>query len=235
MNYSSFFKGSDLETHFHPLHWQDLKNSGLSDETIRDSGVFSVRPCDIREMAGFEKAEIRSALCFPYFGTEFYRLKIFPELLDKNGKKIKYLQKKGSLPRVYFPFSNWELKKNKRHLHDSTFFTFCKEYIASPFFNPKKNSAPDGHERFTLAIVEGEKKTLRVCEKGENAIGIGGIWSWKKDGQLIEDLAEVPWDNINVNLYPDNDVWQRQDLNLAVYELGRELEKRGAKVLIKKF
>ena len=36
-----------LALHFHPDHLADLRASGLSDETIRQAGVYSLRPCDI--------------------------------------------------------------------------------------------------------------------------------------------------------------------------------------------
>lgn len=81
--------------------------------------------------------------------------------------------------------------------------------------------------RIPLTIVEGEKKTLRLLQEGYHVIGIGGIWSWSQ-----EDLDKIVWQGRIVNFSPDSDIWQRPDLLKAVYALARELEKRGANVVI---
>ncbi len=62
----------------HPNHLNDLKKSGLSDETIREAGIYSVRPMDINKKLGFNDPQIRSVMAFPYPGGDgFERFKIF--------------------------------------------------------------------------------------------------------------------------------------------------------------
>jgi hypothetical protein len=79
-----------LPSHLHPEHLADLRASGLNDNSIRAAGVYSIRPCDINLFFNARKGvppEIASALCFPYQGGEFARLKLFPPL-----GKMKYAQ-----------------------------------------------------------------------------------------------------------------------------------------------
>lgn len=88
--------------HFHPEHLADLRASGLSDATIRAAGVYSIRPCDIAHFFNLRKgvpSEIKSALCFPYQGGDFARIKLFPSLA-----KMKYSQPPKTGARLYMPF-----------------------------------------------------------------------------------------------------------------------------------
>ena len=87
---------------FHPLHLEDLHKSGLGDEIINASGVYSVCPNDISKILGWEPKGVESALAFPYPGTDnFQRLKVFPSIKDEGGHSIKYLQRKGSGAHLY--------------------------------------------------------------------------------------------------------------------------------------
>lgn len=85
-----------------PEHWEDLRNSGLREETVKQAGVYSVPP-------GLKNEKLRSmnipgvsALAFPY-GGGFERYKLFPPQSDRDGKKIKYFQPPGSPVRLYVP------------------------------------------------------------------------------------------------------------------------------------
>jgi putative DNA primase/helicase len=91
-----------LPLHLHPEHLADLRASGLNDNSIRAAGVYSIRPCDINLFFNARKGvppEIASALCFPYQGGEFARLKLFPPL-----GKMKYAQPPKTGARLYLPF-----------------------------------------------------------------------------------------------------------------------------------
>jgi hypothetical protein len=94
--------GTNLALHFHPAHLADLRASGLDDETIRAAGVYSLRPCDLALLFSARKgvpSEIQTALCFPYQGGEFARIKLFPAL-----GKMKYAQPPKTGARLYIPF-----------------------------------------------------------------------------------------------------------------------------------
>ena len=76
----------------HPDHLADLRKSGLSDGTIRQSGIYSVPPGDINRKLGFNDSRIESVMAFPYPGCDgFERYRLFPSLEDR-----KYHQRQGT-------------------------------------------------------------------------------------------------------------------------------------------
>jgi len=92
--------GGNLSHHLHPAHLADLRKSGLSDDTIQAAGVYSLAPRFIDYFfRGRVPNEIESALCFPYQGSTFARIKLFPAL-----GKMKYAQPPGTSARLYMPF-----------------------------------------------------------------------------------------------------------------------------------
>jgi putative DNA primase/helicase len=89
----------DIRLGLHPDHLADLRASGLTDETIRAAGVYSLRPHDLAHFFSWGvPAELESALCFPY-QRRFGRIKLFPALGD-----MKYAQPRGTGARLYVPF-----------------------------------------------------------------------------------------------------------------------------------
>jgi hypothetical protein len=109
-----------------PAHREDLEKSGLAKETIEGQFIRSVPPDMIRHLLGFDIPAITSALLFPFRSPaggfmDHVRMKIFPTLakVTRNGtphwiaaadqrpedikhERVKYLQPKGSDPRLYF-------------------------------------------------------------------------------------------------------------------------------------
>jgi Domain of unknown function (DUF3854)/AAA domain len=83
-----------------------------------------------------------------------------------------------------------------------------------------------------LGIVEGEKKALKACQEGLMCVAIGGLWSWLEGGRLLPKFDDIALQDRQILLYPDSDVWQRQDLLQAVYRLGAALEAKGAHVRV---
>jgi putative DNA primase/helicase len=99
----SLVSAANLALHLHADHLADLRKSGLTDETIRAGGVYSLPPRDIALFFNTRRgvpAEIQSALCFPYQGGTFARIKLFPSL-----GKMKYAQPPETSARLYVPFS----------------------------------------------------------------------------------------------------------------------------------
>ncbi len=93
-----------------PEHAADLAKSGLTAETIAAHYVRSVPPSMIHALLGFDSPRILSALLFPFRSPaggfmDHVRVKVFPPLIDHKGHKIKYLQRKGAPPRLYFSLS----------------------------------------------------------------------------------------------------------------------------------
>jgi hypothetical protein len=90
-----------------PEHVTDLRKSGLTDEMIRAQLIRSVPPHMIPKLLGASWEKVRSALLFPFRSPAggfmpHVRVKIFPPLSDAEGHSIKYLQPRGSGPRLYF-------------------------------------------------------------------------------------------------------------------------------------
>jgi Domain of unknown function (DUF3854) len=91
-----------LAAHLHPYHLADLRKSGLSDYTIKAAGVYSLPPSHISRFFARHNGvpdAIESALCFPYQGGDFARVKLFPSL-----GKMKYSQPIKTGARLYLPF-----------------------------------------------------------------------------------------------------------------------------------
>jgi putative DNA primase/helicase len=82
-------------------------------------------------------------------------------------------------------------------------------------------------------ITEGEKKALALSQLGLAAIGLGGVWCWKKKGtdELIDDLATFPWAGRVVYIVFDWDPKPSTRLQTAsaARRLARALRKAGAK------
>ncbi len=97
--YALIGDSANLALHLHPDHLADLRASGLRDETIRAAGVYSLAPRFIEHFFGSVPAEVQTALCFPYPGGDFARIKLFPAL-----GKMKYSQPPKTGARLYLPF-----------------------------------------------------------------------------------------------------------------------------------
>ena len=100
--YALIGDSTNLSLHLHADHLLDLRASGLTDETIRAAGAYSIRPRDFALFFSARKGvppTIETALCFPYQGGEFARIKLFPAL-----KTMKYSQPPKTSARLYVPF-----------------------------------------------------------------------------------------------------------------------------------
>lgn len=109
-----------------PAHREDLEKSGLGKDIIEAQFIRSVPPRLIPQLLGFDIPAITSALLFPFRSPaggfmDHVRMKIFPTLVkvtrdggqvyvpaaelsshDIKPETVKYLQPKGSGPRLYF-------------------------------------------------------------------------------------------------------------------------------------
>lgn len=82
-----------------------------------------------------------------------------------------------------------------------------------------------------LRFTEGEKKSAKACQEGYPTIGLGGLWNFSADGDLLPKFREIALDGRRVILVPDSEVWtHRTDLLRPVYRFGTLLEQRGATV-----
>lgn len=109
-----------------PAHREDLEKSGLGKDIIAEQFIRSVPPPLIPKLLGFDIPAIQSAMLMPFRSsaggfTPHIRMKIFPTIVkverqggarwiaeadllpsDVKQETVKYLQPKGSAPRLYF-------------------------------------------------------------------------------------------------------------------------------------
>jgi hypothetical protein len=91
-----------------PAHRADLDKSGITEASRIAQGIRSVPPSDLDLLLGFQvPTAVRSLMVIPYpdpDGGYFdaFQVKLFPALEDRDGHKTKYLQPRGSAPRLYF-------------------------------------------------------------------------------------------------------------------------------------
>jgi hypothetical protein len=91
-----------------PANRADLDRSGITEASRNAQGIRSVPLCDFHRLLGFRvPAAVQSLMLIPYpdpDGGYFdaFQVKLFPALEDRDGHKTKYLQPRGSAPRLYF-------------------------------------------------------------------------------------------------------------------------------------
>src|SRR5262245_22776417 len=82
-----------------------------------------------------------------------------------------------------------------------------------------------------IAITEGEKKAACLTQHGIPAIAIGGVWSWTNgDGDLHDEFSGVAFVDRSVLIVFDSDTWTKEDIQRALYALGKAVESRGGKI-----
>jgi hypothetical protein len=84
----------------HPEHLEDLRKSGLTDETIQAAGIHTVRPADIKKVTAIDAIE--SLLAIPY-GDGFFRYKVFPVGIKTTNGTLRYLQPAKTGAHLYVP------------------------------------------------------------------------------------------------------------------------------------
>lgn len=198
----------NLNSILSPEHLVDLRKSGLSDETILESGIKSVRPGDIDKIIGFPTFA-KSAYAIPYPGTDYSRYRMFYDDANKINPKTgderpKYLAKKDSGNHLYIP------PKVRPFLNDLT---------------------------VPLCVIEGEKKSLKACQAGLKCISIPGLWNWSDGSKnLISDFDQIALNGREVFIVPDSHFrkpdrhGKPKNLFMAVRELAYRLIDKGAKV-----
>ena len=199
-----------------PQHIDDLRRSGLTDETISAAGLRSeVDPVAVQWILNWQRPAtgLGPCLIFQFRHVDgtlngFARVKPDAPRLE-NGKPVKYEQPRQAELRPYFP--------------PGTIST-----IADP--------------AAAVGICEGEKKALAADQAGLPCIGLTGVFAWQKarpknakgrgvgERKLIDDLAAIQWRGRPVWICFDSDEKRKPNVNLARCELARVLCELGADV-----
>jgi Domain of unknown function (DUF3854) len=86
-----------------PEHVEDLRKSGLTDETIEAAELHSVTAAELQPLLGWVPP-VESDLVIPYPGEPgFVRVKLFPPFKDGSGHTTRYLQRADTGSHVYVP------------------------------------------------------------------------------------------------------------------------------------
>lgn len=190
-----------------PEHISDLRDSGLSDETITALQFEAVRPADLPVRAAL------SAYRLPYYNLDgskncFERLKLVPPVKDKVGHSQKYWQQPGTAPGLYLPpisFKWASVAKNSK--------------IEVVIVEGEKKAAAGCQQRLIAAGVGGAWSGFARSDYGQRLV--------------LPLLDEFIWDDRPVLMCPDSDAWrQGKEMNILAgfFALAKELQHRGASV-----
>lgn len=186
-----------------PDHQNDLRKSGLTDETIARCQFESVRPHDIKVKG------VESAYRLPYFDIAgkkncLERFKLFPPVKRKDSTQ-KYHQAAETLPALYLP-----------PLLDWT--TIASTISPVTITEGEKKAAALGQHRIPCIGVAGVWNWRQELESGLKMV--------------LPAFDQFIWTARPVELIPDSDVWRPDKLQAlcGFYALAQELVSRGAVV-----
>lgn len=80
-----------------------------------------------------------------------------------------------------------------------------------------------------LWIVEGEKKADSLVSRGECAIALLGVWSWKREGLPLPDWDDVRLVGREVLIAFDSDAERKAEVRMARQALAEYLKGRGVR------
>lgn len=127
---------------------EDLRLSGLSQETISLMGIESVSAEEATDLLGSRQSYPNGGYKIPYRNvagnlTKFFRIRFLPALKNSKGKDQKYAQKKGDSNHLYIP----------------------------PNIDREALLNPD----IPIIITEGEKKSAKACQESYLCVELGGV------------------------------------------------------------
>jgi len=202
-----------VEAVLQPHHIEQLRESGLTDETIlscrfrSENRISQIRT--ILQNKTFPK-KCGSCLIIPYCDQNgdyigFQRVRPDnPRKSRKDDRPIKYESPRKSQNRAYFPpHSDW------RGVID---------------------------DKRMILITEGEKKSAKATQEGFPTIGLAGVWNWKSEAakvdSLIPDLDAIDWNGRDVVIAFDSDIATNENIQDAESRLAKQLSIKGAKVRV---
>jgi putative DNA primase/helicase len=191
-----------------PHHQKELRESGLSDQTITAAGIFSeIVHANLAAILNRKRwpRTLGNGLVFPFKDEAgaivLHRVK--PDNRpSRNGKPgAKYLSPVGSQLRLYVP----------------------------PSVNGELQAADK-----PILIVEGEKKALKGSQEGFLTVGLIGVEGWHKKNSttLIPDLERIAWKGRKTHIVFDSDAASNENVRTNESLLAAALQNRGATVKI---
>ena len=193
-----------------PHHLQQLRQSGLNDATIASAGLYSEANAD----------KIRSLIkCSARDAKKMGACMVFPfhDLDGRNG----YARIRPDNPRVMgsrkLKYESPKGEPNQPYIPPSVI-----QYLDRPV---------------ELILTEGEKKALAANQAGFPAIGLVGVFGWKKkdESTLLPTLDRIEWTKRRVYIAFDSDIDKNTNVQQAEKWLCHHLKNRGADVKVIRF
>jgi hypothetical protein len=219
-----------------PQHLADLRKSGLSDDTIRACGFYSVSGFRVRELLGWDTSKndpLGDCLAIPYRDAEGNPVPLRGDggapVLSSKGEPLYYTRLRPGRPRT---------KNGKPCKYESRIGA-----PILPYFPPGALAALKDPSR-PLLLTEGEKKAAKAAQDGFPCIGLGGADNWSarrpkgEDGkakgkrELLPELAAIPWNDRQVTIVYDSDLADNRQVQWAERNLAEALRKLGAVVKV---
>jgi putative DNA primase/helicase len=183
-----------------PSHIDELRRSGLTDETIKRAGLYAATEPGVRDLLGFGAG---SGLVFPYpelnGSGPYARVKL--DATPPDGKR--YRSPKGRPNRLYIP-----------PLLDRAVLTDAREslYVSEG----EKKALKACQEGLPCIAVPGVW-SWKTRDKHDHSAP-------------IPDLEHIVWQGRMVFVVYDSDLATNRKVRLAEYALAKELQRRGATV-----
>lgn len=204
---------------------KDLERSGISVQAAEEAEMYSVP--DASKIC--EDFKPYPALVIPYvdpWTDEFMTYERDGEVLDfqrvryfeperkvhgfKKEKVMRYAQPSSSGVNPYFPMVDFE---------------FNGELLS--WADVAKDPA------IPIMITEGEKKSLAACLANIPTIGLGGVYNFTHDGELLPLLDNIEWSQRPVYICYDSDALANSNIQAAEGRLSTELSmKRNASTFL---
>ena len=214
-------------------HLAELRDSGLTDETIRTSGIYSETDGDrVKELLGsYMSAKTARALgpclAFPFLDADENPL----TFAGGDGRPQPFVRLKPTKPR-----KNTDGKPQK---YESPLKSGNHVYI------PPAARAAVKDVSAAIILTEGEKKSLAATQCSSPTLGLSGVWNWTlkrpknpktRRGigprKLIDDLERIAWQGRKVTIIFDSDLKDKPDVQWARWHFSQVLAKRGAEMRV---
>ncbi len=224
-----------------PQHLEDLRGSGLSNETIAEHYFYSETDAGkIRRILNWNwngslefARRLGPCLVIPYLsldGTVSNLCRIKPDRPRERTKKTTAKSTKSLKPQP-----TKELEPQKKTKYEQPVGVSVQPYFTRSAIHAIRAA------RSPLLITEGEKKALAASQAGRPCIGLSGVSAFsrarkKEDGksvgdrQLIEALAAIDWQDRPVGILFDSDPLINPNVRREVAVLAKLLHEKGAKV-----
>ena len=191
-----------------PAHRMDLEKYGITEASRIGQGIRSVPPSDFDRLLGFPvPTAVTSLMLIPYPDPDggymnMFKVKLFPALEDADGHATKYLQPRGSAPRLYF----------------------VRSVLAAVMDDPTIPLYVVEGAKKAISAAQ-----LGLAAVGFN--GIEG-WHVRGARTLLADFARFPLSGRPVKVMADGDVRTNPAVERGAGYLAEALEARGAQARV---